>query len=144
MKRPQPPKLADYGLDDDHGMHLAEGTDTTLFGAPKRLSHDANWIIGLFFGIPMGFWSLWGMIKLFDRLALGFLFGTLVGFVVFLMANFIVPVLLDITIFVVMWWLDAFAALFSQKARARLAYRHAWREYRTQLLTWRYQQNDNY
>ncbi len=127
----KPPKPEDFGLRP--GEAPDEGFEASVFGIPRRLSVDANWNLGLATGVPLGVWTLWGIIQRIDTLALGLTVGLLVGVVVFQMAIFSVPLMVDVTLFLTALLSDEFGALFSERARRRQRYRQAWRQYRRGL-----------
>lgn len=120
----EPPKPEDFGLDPD---------DAPGPGGSRKLSDDANWYIGLACGIPLALWSLWGLVKGIDMLALGLVIGVLVAVVVFQMAVFTAPLIVNVALSLPGLLSDEVAALFSDRVRRRLLYRRALREYRNRL-----------
>jgi len=124
MTEPEPPKPEDFGLSTED----VAGPD-----APRKLSDDANWYIGLGCGIPLALWSLWGLVKAVDMLALGLVVGVLVAVVVFQLTVFTAPLIVNVALSLPGLLADEVAALFSDRVRRRLRYRRAVREYRNRL-----------
>lgn len=124
MTAPKPPKPEDFGLGPDY----VAGADL-----PSKLSDDANWYIGLCSGIPLALWSLWGMVNAIEMLALGLVVGVLVAVVVFQMALFTAPLVVNVALSLPGLLSDEVAAMFSDRVRRRLRYRRALRQYRNRL-----------
>jgi hypothetical protein len=131
FKAPQP---EDFGLEGaDLPGHSFEQTKLGGLAIPKRLSPRINWVVGLTVAVPLALWTLWGLIKQIDSLALGITFGVLAAIVVFQLAISVVPLSVDASLHGLGLLVDEVAALFSDKARARIAYRKALRAYRNEL-----------
>ncbi|MBT3237837.1 MAG: hypothetical protein HOL37_00010 [Rhodospirillaceae bacterium] len=122
--KPEPPKLEDFGL-------VAE--DVEGLNEPWRLSDDANMVVGLGVGVPLALWSLWGVIKGIDMLALGIVIGVLVAVVVFQLSMFTAPLIVNVLLALPGFVGDEVRALFSDHMRRRLRYRRALNEYRNRL-----------
>ncbi|MHA1598990.1 MAG: hypothetical protein ACTSV1_09730 [Alphaproteobacteria bacterium] len=121
---PKPPKPEDFGLAPE---------DVAGLGARPRLSDDANWMIGIGIGAPLALWSLWGVIKGIDMLALGIVIGVLVCVVVFQLTLFTAPLIINVALSLPGFVSDEVRAVFSEEMRRRLRYRRAVRDYRNRL-----------
>ncbi len=114
----------------------SEGLETTKMGdiaIPKRLSPAANWSLGLGVAVPLAVWTLYGLIIRIESLALGITLGLLAGVIVFQLAVSVVPLSIDVALHGFGLLVDEISAHFSEKARARIAYRKAWKAYRNEL-----------
>jgi len=100
---------------------------------PKRLSPTLNWVLGLSVAVPLALWTLWGLIKQLDSLALGIALGLLAAIIVFQLAVSVVPLSIDAALHGFGLLIDEIAALFSDKARAKIAYRKALQAYHNEL-----------
>jgi len=130
-----PPKPEDFGLDPDDARLLsgAEG-ERASFGIPRRLSPGVNWTVGLAGGIPLGLWSFWGVVERIPQKVVGVSVGILAGIVVFQLAVFTVPLMIDLAMHALALGADEIAQKFSDKARRRIAYRRARRQYLADLV----------
>jgi len=133
--RNTPPRPEDFGLDPDDARLLsgAEG-ERASFGIPRRLSPGVNWTVGLASGIPLGLWSFWGVIERIPQKAVGISVGILAGIVVFQLAVFTVPLMIDLAVYALALGADEIAQTFSDEARRRIAYRRARRKYLADLV----------
>ena len=129
-----PPRPGDFGLKEADVQ--SESLETIKMGdlaIPKRLSPAANWGLGLSVAVPLAVWTLYGLITRIDSLALGMTLGLLAGIIVFQLAVSVVPLSIDVALHGVGLLVDEIGAHFSEKARARIAYRKALKTYRNEL-----------
>jgi len=129
-----PPQPQDFGLEHTDGS--SEGLENIQLGGlsiPKKLSPTVNWALGLCVAVPLSLWTLWGLIKQIDSLALGIAFGLFSGVVVFQLAVSVVPLCVDASLSGLGLLIDEISAMFSEKARAKIAYRKALNAYRDAL-----------
>jgi hypothetical protein len=134
IEKLKPPQPRDFGLDEADVPR--EGLETITMGdlaIPKRLSPALNWGLGLSVAVPLAVWTLYGLIIRIDSLALGMTVGLLAGIIVFQLAVSVVPLSIDVALHGVGLLVDEIGAHFSEKARARIAYRKALKTYRNEL-----------
>lgn len=133
-QKPGPPQPEDFGLRPadvpDQGLEVIKAGG---LGIPKRLSPTLNWVVGLGVAVPLALWTLWGLINQIDSLALGIIFGVLAAIIVFQLAVSVAPLCVDVVLHGIGLLVDEVAALFSDRARARVAYLKAMRAYRNQV-----------
>lgn len=130
----QPPNPEDFGLSEDDAP--LEGMKTIKIGGlgvPKRLSPTWNWILGLSVAVPLALWSLWGLIHRIPSLVLGISIGTLAAIIVFQLAVSVAPMIVDVLLYGLAMLIDEITAAFNDKAKRRIKYRRAWRDYRAEL-----------
>lgn len=133
-QKPAAPQPQDFGLDAAEAPN--EGLEKIKLGGlaiPRRLSPALNWVLGLSVAVPLALWTLWGLIERIDSLALGITLGVLAAIVVFQLAVSVAPLSIDVALHGSGLLVDEIAALFSDKARAKIAYRKALRAYRNEL-----------
>lgn len=133
-QKPSPPKPQDFGLES--ADVLGQDLEVIKLGGraiPKRLSPTLNWGLGLSVAVPLALWTLWGLVKRIDSLPLGVTVGVLAGIIVFQLAVSVVPLCMDVALHGFGLLIDEVASQFSDKARARIAYRKAMRAYHNEL-----------
>jgi len=129
-----PPQPQDFGLDlaDVSG----DGFETIKLGGvsiPKSLSPALNWGLGLSVAVPLALWTVWGLVERIDSQLMGIVFGVFSGIVVFQLAVSVVPLCIEVGLRGLGLLVDEISSYFSDKARAKIAYRKALHAYRDEL-----------
>lgn len=122
MDKPTPPKLEDYGL-----------TDQDLRSVPQllnqKITRSLQLRIGIILGVVLGLGSVLGMFIKTDSIIYGAFFGTLIGFVVFLMVTFLGGLVVVLIANTISYFQSLFYGRINKKTRQAYLYFKANRDY---------------
>ncbi|MEL0107448.1 MAG: hypothetical protein VW802_10930 [Rhodospirillaceae bacterium] len=138
MEKPVPPKLSEFGL-----------TEQDLRSAPKllnqNLTRSLQLRIGFILGVVLGVGSLWGMFVKTDSFVYGVFFGSLIGFVVFLMVTFLSGAVVVLLANAISYIQSLYYGRFNEKTRQVYRYFNANKEFdRSMKVYERYRQSKRY
>ncbi len=129
-----PPQPQDFGLDAaDVPGDVLETIKLGDLSIPKRLSPTLSWGLGLSVAVPLALWTVWGLVERIDSQLMGITFGVFSGIVVFQLAVSVVPLCIEVGLRGLGLLVDEISSYFSDKARAKIAYRKALHAYRDEL-----------
>ncbi|MEQ8195358.1 MAG: hypothetical protein RIB59_12805 [Rhodospirillales bacterium] len=122
MEKPKLPTLEEFKL-----------TEQDIRSAPKllnqKLTREIHSKIGLGTGVVLGLGSLWGIFAKTESLVYGLFFGTLIGFVVFLMISFLGSLFVFFIANVISYFQRALYGRSNEKARQVYRYQDAHRKF---------------
>lgn len=122
MEKPNPPNPEEFGL-----------TEQDLRSVPRLLNQKITRAlqlrIGIILGVALGLSSLWGMFLKTDSLVYGAFFGTVIGFVVFLMVTFLGGVVVLLIANTISYFQSVYYGRLNTKTRQAYRYFRANRKY---------------